>query len=101
MKCAGPALRKGIKTLLWTAPLLLLGSALQAPPARPNVLLSVADDLGWSDVGWHGGPAKTPRMDALVMEGVELDRHYVQPVCTTGLAAAQPAVLEDLRGLPE
>ena len=51
-------------------------------PAPPNVLLIVADDLGWSDVGWHAGLAKTPRMDALVREGVELNQHYVQPVCT-------------------
>lgn len=49
---------------------------------RPNILLIVADDLGWSDVGWHGGFAKTPVMDRLVREGVELDQHYVQPVCT-------------------
>lgn len=49
---------------------------------RPNVLLIVADDLGWSDVGWHGGFGKTPNMDRLVREGRELDRHYVQPVCT-------------------
>jgi arylsulfatase A-like enzyme len=49
---------------------------------RPNILLVVADDLGWSDVGWHGGFAKTPHMDRLVREGVEFDRHYVQPVCT-------------------
>lgn len=57
----------------------------QAPPAkaqRPNVLLIVADDLGWSDVGWHSGFAKTPHMDQLVRTGVELDQHYVQPVCT-------------------
>ncbi len=56
--------------------------AADAPPARPNVLLIVADDLGWADVGWHGGFGKTPNMDKLVREGVELDRHYVQPVCT-------------------
>lgn len=48
----------------------------------PNILLIVADDLGWSDVGWHGGPYKTPHMDELVRTGVELDQHYVQPVCT-------------------
>lgn len=52
------------------------------PSARPNILLIVADDLGWGDVGWHGGFAKTPVMDKLVREGVELDQHYVQPVCT-------------------
>ena len=49
---------------------------------RPNILLIVADDLGWSDVGWHGGFSKTPNMDKLVKTGVELDQHYVQPVCT-------------------
>lgn len=51
-------------------------------PPRPNILLIVADDLGWGDVGWHGGLARTPVMDRLVATGVELDRHYVQPVCT-------------------
>ena len=54
---------------------------------RPNILLIVADDLGWSDVGWHGGFGKTPHMDRLVRAGVELDRHYVQPVCTPTRAA--------------
>jgi arylsulfatase A-like enzyme len=48
----------------------------------PNILFVVADDLGWSDVGWHGGFAKTPHMDQLVRTGLELDQHYVQPVCT-------------------
>ena len=57
-----------------------LGAA--AEPPRPNILVIVADDLGWGDVGWHGGFGKTPTMDRLVREGVELDRHYVQPVCT-------------------
>ncbi|MEX2026897.1 MAG: sulfatase-like hydrolase/transferase, partial [Pirellulaceae bacterium] len=53
-----------------------------APAARPNILFIVADDLGWSDVGWHGGFGNTPHMDKLVREGIELDQHYVQPVCT-------------------
>ena len=67
--------------------LLLLVAALGSPPALaaeplPNILFIVADDLGWSDVGWHGGFSKTPNLDRLVREGVELDQHYVQPVCT-------------------
>ena len=53
-----------------------------ADPERPNILLVVADDLGWGDEGWHAGLFRTPHMDRLVAEGVELDRHYVQPVCT-------------------
>ena len=69
------------------AAVLVAGSAIAAEPPRPNILLIVADDLGWSDVGWHGGFGKTPHMDRLVREGVELDRHYVQPVCTPTRAA--------------
>lgn len=53
-----------------------------AADPKPNILLIVADDLGWADVGWHGGFSKTPVMDQLVKTGVELDQHYVQPVCT-------------------
>lgn len=52
------------------------------PVPKPNILLIVADDLGWQDVGWHGGPYQTPNLDKLVHAGIELDRHYVQPVCT-------------------
>ena len=67
-------------TVLSEAPLSTAVHA--AEVTRPNILLIVADDLGWSDVGWHGGFGKTPHMDKLVREGVELDQHYVQPVCT-------------------
>jgi len=65
----------------------LLALSPLAAAERPNILLIVADDLGWSDVGWHGGFGKTPHMDKLVREGRELDRHYVQPVCTPTRAA--------------
>lgn len=62
--------------------LFLLHSHAAAQSPKPNFLLIVADDLGWQDVGWHGGKFKTPNMDKLVQEGVELDSHYVQPVCS-------------------
>lgn len=62
--------------------LLTLVVPLSAAEKKPNILFIVADDLGWSDVGWHDGFGKTPNMDKLVKEGVELDQHYVQPVCT-------------------
>lgn len=60
----------------------LLADSAPAAGTRPNVLLIVADDLGWGDVGWHGGYGKTPHLDKLAREGIELDQHYVQPVCT-------------------
>lgn len=62
------------------APLAL--SAQRAAAARPNILLIVADDLGWQDVGYHGGPAATPNIDRLARQGVELDRYYAFPVCS-------------------
>ena len=54
-----------------------------APPApRPNVVLIVADDLGWNQVGYHGGPARTPSIDRVARSGVQLDRFYVSPMCS-------------------
>jgi arylsulfatase A-like enzyme len=49
---------------------------------RPNVLLIVADDLGWNDVSYHGSEIKTPVLDRLAKEGVQLDRFYVYPTCS-------------------
>lgn len=55
--------------------------------ARPNVVLIVADDLGFGDVGYQGGYADTPNIDALAREGVVLERFYVQPLCSPTRAA--------------
>ena len=57
-------------------------------PSRPNVVFIMADDLGWGDVGFHGGNVPTPNLDRLAREGLELAAHYVAPVCSptrTGL----------------
>ena len=68
---------------------LLLGgiSLAEGRAARPNIVIFVADDLGWADVGYHGSPIKTPHIDRLCREGVELDQHYVAPMCTPTRAA--------------
>ena len=46
---------------------------------RPNIIVMVADDLGWNDVGFHGGDIETPSLDRLAAEGVELNRFYTTP----------------------
>ncbi len=56
-------------------------------PDKPNILLLVADDLGWADVGWHGSAIRTPNLDRLAATGIELDQHYVCPLCTPTRAA--------------
>lgn len=48
----------------------------------PNFVFIIADDLGWADVAFHGGPTPTPNLDRLLDEGVELTQHYVAPVCS-------------------
>jgi arylsulfatase A-like enzyme len=56
--------------------------------ARPNVILFVADDLGWADVGFHGGKQiETPTLDRLAREGMQLDRFYTTPICSPTRAA--------------
>ena len=49
---------------------------------RPNIVIIVADDLGWADVSFHGQEIRTPHIDRLAREGVELSRFYVAPVCS-------------------
>jgi arylsulfatase B len=54
---------------------------------RPNVIVFLADDLGWADVGYHGGPIDTPSLDRIANEGVQLDRFYTTPICSPTRAA--------------
>lgn len=51
-------------------------------PELPNIVLIVADDLGWADVGYHSDRIRTPHIDRLTEEGLELDRFYVSPICS-------------------
>ena len=65
--------------------------ALAAPaaPPRPNLIVIVADDLGYGDTGVYGSPhVKTPHIDALAKDGVRFTQGYVaHPVCAPSRAA--------------
>lgn len=53
-----------------------------AKPRQPNIVLIMADDLGWNDLGYQGSEIKTPQVDRLAANGLQLDRFYVQPSCS-------------------
>ena len=58
------------------------------PPQGPNVVLIVADDLGWSDLPAYGNAYhRTPNIDVLAREGMRLTSFYAYPVCTPSRAA--------------
>ena len=55
----------------------------EAAPAKPNIILIVADDMGYADAGFNGGTEiKTPSLDQLARGGANLKSFYVQPVCS-------------------
>ena len=71
--------------------LAILFSTWASANERPNIIVMVADDLGWADVGYHGGPIDTPSLDRLAAEGVQLDRFYTTPICSPTRAALMTA----------
>ena len=49
---------------------------------KPNIVIILADDLGWADVGYHGGRISTPSIDRLAREGVCLENFHACPLCS-------------------
>lgn len=63
-----------------------VGLAAQVP-VRPNVILILADDLGWKDLGFMGAATKTPNLDRLAAEGVTFGQMHACPLCSPTRAA--------------
>lgn len=108
------------RTRLSLASLLLAAGMQATEPERPNIILILADDLGYGDVGFQGGTQiPTPHLDRLAASGIVCAQGYVSaPVCSpsragllTGrnqvefgydnnLAEAQPGFDPEFGGLP-
>ncbi len=102
----------------WVASIVLLATAWHGPgpgrfatgqaaePARPNIVLIVLDDLGFSDLGCYGGEIQTPNIDRLAAEGVRFTRFTNAARCCptrasllTGLYAHQVGLGRNGRSL--
>lgn len=73
------------KSILLLTLLVPSAAAVGAEAARPNVVMLLADDLGWQDVGCYGGPVKTPAIDELAAKGVRFTDFY------SGCAVCSPS----------
>ncbi len=71
-------------TLISVLPTIFLFLSCSKPPVedtRPNILLIVADDLGYSDLGCYGGNIRTPNIDRLAKHGMRFSRFHTSPKC--------------------
>ena len=57
------------------------------PAERPNIVLIMCDDMGWSDIGCYGGEVKTPHLDRMAAEGLRFTQFYNNAKCTTTRAS--------------
>ena len=78
-----------LMALLGTGSFLTSGMAAdQMSGKRPNVVLILADDLGFSDLGCYGGEIPTPQLDALASEGLRYTQFYNTARCWPSRASA-------------
>lgn len=70
-----------------------------APDQRPNFLVIVADDLGWSDLGAFGGEIETPNLDSLAMRGIRMTEFHTAPTCSPTRAMLLTGVDSHAAGL--
>jgi arylsulfatase len=65
---------------------------------RPNVLLIMADDLGFSDVGCFGSEIQTPHIDSIARDGLQFTRFRATPMCVTSRIALMSGMPMHLAG---
>ena len=97
-------MRRWTVAVLLGASVLVLGSvgtmAHAAEPSRPNIVLVIADDQGYGDLGHTGNPIiQTPHLDALAAESTSLTDYHVAPTCSPTRAALMTGHWTDRTGV--
>lgn len=86
------------------AALLMPGLAAQAQDGRPNIVLILIDDAGFSDLGAYGSEIATPNIDALAARGALFSNFHASPICAPSRAMLMTGMDSHLAGvgnLPE
>lgn len=88
-----------MKSGLAALALVLLTAPAFAQPKRPNVVILLADDWGFSDVGAFGGEIRTPHLDTLAKAGVRFTNFHVAGSCSPTRAMLQTGISNHRAGL--
>ncbi|MEC9116951.1 MAG: sulfatase-like hydrolase/transferase, partial [Planctomycetota bacterium] len=80
-----PRTCNSILSLLALLPVLFCVATCGSAERPPNVVVLLADDLGWKDIGCYGGPVQTPALDKLASEGMRFTHFY------SGAAVCSPS----------
>lgn len=76
-------MRHKLRPFVAACVLAVAASSAGAQDARPNILLIMADDLGYADLGAYGSDIRTPNIDALAAEGLLFTQFHASPLCAT------------------
>lgn len=95
---AGLCIAAGL-SLAWLGQVQSSSPAQATPTAkRPNILLVLADDLAYSDIGAYGGEIDTPNLDALAKHGVTFTYFHTSPMCSPSRAMLMTGVEQHRTG---
>jgi arylsulfatase A-like enzyme len=91
-----------LKRLLFLALVVAFVPLSRSAPRQPNIVMILADDMGWADLGQDGSKIDTPNLDRLAKEGVKLTRFYASaPICSPTRAALLTGRYPHSVGMPE
>ena len=80
-------------------PALLVAVSAAQPDSRPNIIVILVDDMGWSDIGPYGSEIPTPNLDALAARGVRFTQFYSTPRCSPTRASLLTGVYPHQAGM--
>jgi len=98
-------IQDGLTRVLSALGVLVVAATLAAPaaaadtPRQPNIIIILADDMGFADMGSFGSEIKTPNLDALAQQGVRFTNFYTHASCSPTRSMLLSGVDTHLNGL--